>query len=107
VLLWNLALICKVQFDRDRPITKLTFKPYVLSFSFLVAQLIETWILVYENEKGERMPAPDKKHDVMIFSFELQRKWTQTLFSIKFLLYYGFVLMQSFEIELLCLFVLF
>lgn len=50
-LLWNLLLICKVQFARNKPITKLTFKPYILSFCFLVAQLIEAHILVYENEQ--------------------------------------------------------
>ena len=75
MLLWNLMIICKVQFARDRPITKLTFKPYVLSFFFLIAQLIECFILVYENE-NPRPPARHPRTDVMIFSFEMQRKWT-------------------------------
>ena len=37
MLLWNLTLLCKVQFFRDRQVTKLTYLPYILSFSFLIS----------------------------------------------------------------------
>ena len=46
-ILWNLILICKVQFARERPVTKLTFTPYILSFCFLACQLLETGLLEY------------------------------------------------------------
>lgn len=92
VLLWNLVLLCKVQFARDRTFTKLSFKPYVLSFAFLASQLIETCILEYENERDTHRRSADKGRTV-IFSFEFQAHWTQALFSLKFLLYYAFLMM--------------
>jgi len=49
-LLWNLALLCKVQFSREKQVTKLTFKPYIISFCFLTSQLIESALLEYTNE---------------------------------------------------------
>lgn len=68
VLLWNLTLLCKVQFARDRTFTKLSFQPYVLSFAFLVSQLIETCILEYENERDTQRISESGRN--VIFSFE-------------------------------------
>lgn len=52
-LLWNLVLLCKVQFLKDKHVTRLTFKPYIISFCFLTSQLIESAILEYTNENPE------------------------------------------------------
>lgn len=53
-LLWNIALICRVQFSREKQVTKLTFIPYMISLCFLLAQLIECAMLEYsvENPKS-------------------------------------------------------
>lgn len=36
-LLWNITLLCKVQFFRNKLVTKLTYLPYILSFCFLMS----------------------------------------------------------------------
>ena len=44
--------------------------------------------------------------DSAFFNDTTHRKATQALFCLKFVLFYAFVLIQIFEIEVLCLFML-
>lgn len=71
-VLWNVALICREQFSREKQVTRLAFIPYMLSFSFLLFQLLESIILQYsvENPKSrDGKVAP-------IFNYKLHRQVT-------------------------------
>ena len=67
VLLWNIVLICKVQYSRREKVTKLTFQPYVISFCFLMSQLLESAILEYTYEN----PGPNRRPDLSFYASEI------------------------------------
>ena len=48
-LIWCIVLCCKIQYGKDVLVTKLTFKPYLCAFLFLLAQFFESITILAVN----------------------------------------------------------
>ena len=40
-VIWNLFIICRIQFSREIIVTRLTFQPYIFALAFLLVQFVE------------------------------------------------------------------
>ncbi len=76
-LLWNFALLCKVQFSREKQVTKLTFKPYIIIFCFLTSQLIESALVEYTNENPVEVQRSEATEwgPIQLFNTKRHRQW--------------------------------
>lgn len=74
----------------------------MISFCFLLSQLFECAMLEYSLEN----PMSRDGKVAPIFNHKVHRQITQAFFCGKFVLFFAFVLVQTFEIEVLCLFMM-
>ena len=89
-LLWSMVLLCKIQFGKNVVVTRLTFKPYVFALFFLVVQFVESISLLIQERTSSEEPA-------LIVRQHIFSRWTVGFLSVKFVLFYAFVVTQTFE----------
>ena len=75
---------------------------------FLICQIIECCVVLYFIETGKIISTESSFMPDLVFEFtsEGYRDWATIIMSIKFLLFYCFMLYQIFELELMCAFIL-
>ena len=89
--------MCRIQFRREIQVTKLTFQPYIFALAFLSVQLLECLTILISQVMSDLDPT-----EVIVQHFF--SRYTIGLLSIKFVLFYVFILTQTLENWLLSLF---
>ena len=96
--LWNLFLICRIQFSRIIIVTRLTFQPYLFALAFLSVQFVECLALMISQVSSGEIPQK-------VIEQQFVSRYTIGLLGVKFVLFYVFILTQTLEYWLLSLFV--
>ena len=69
ILIWNIALVCKVKNQPVGSITKLSDKPYIVSLGFMICQMFECCVVLYMIKAGKIETGDIPYDDKLFFNF--------------------------------------